>query len=122
MLLGTLYHLPVKRRPTTKRGASTRARFTPEEGDLLVEPKKQGLPWQDVDVSPRYHYGELRLSRLNFYAPFLFGKFNFQKPHGQYSDYFARFYGPVLFGFAVASTVLNSMQVEMADEQVSAAH
>ena len=70
-------------------------------------------------MSPRYHYGELRLSRLNFYAPFLFGKFNFQKPHGQYSDYFSRFYGPVLFTFAVASTVLGSMQVEMAVEQVS---
>jgi hypothetical protein len=77
---------------------------------------------EDIGVSPRYHYGELRLSRLNFYAPLLFGKFNFQKPHGQYSDYFARFYGPVLFAFAVASTVLNSMQVEMAVEQVSAAY
>lgn len=76
---------------------------------------------EDVDVSPRYHYGELRLSRLNFYAPFLFGKFNFQKVHGQYSDYFARFYGPILFAFAVASTMLSSMQVEMAVEQVSAA-
>ncbi|KXX74850.1 hypothetical protein MMYC01_200585 [Madurella mycetomatis] len=75
---------------------------------------------EDVDVSPRYHYGELRLSRLNFYAPFLFGKFNFQKPHGQYSDYFARFYGPLLFAFGVASTVLSSMQLEMAVEQVSA--
>ncbi|RYP03437.1 hypothetical protein DL765_010494 [Monosporascus sp. GIB2] len=76
---------------------------------------------EDADVSSRYHYGELRLSRLNFYAPFLFGKFNFQTTHGQYSDYFARFYGPVLFAFAVASTVLSSMQVEMAVEQVSAA-
>ena len=75
---------------------------------------------QDIDVSPRYHYGELRLSRLNFYAPFLFGKFHFQKPHGQYSDYFGRFYGPVLFAFAAASTVLSSMQVEMAVEQISA--
>jgi hypothetical protein len=75
---------------------------------------------EDINVSPRYQYGELRLSRLNFYAPFLFGKFNFQKPHGQYSDYFARFYGPMLFAFAVASTVLSSMQVGMAVEQVSA--
>jgi hypothetical protein len=39
---------PVKRRPTTKRGASTRARFTPEEDGLLVELKNQGLPWQDI--------------------------------------------------------------------------
>ncbi|RYP56071.1 hypothetical protein DL771_012134 [Monosporascus sp. 5C6A] len=39
---------PVKRRPTTKRGALTRARFTPEEDDLLVELKKQGLPWHEI--------------------------------------------------------------------------
>lgn len=76
---------------------------------------------RDVDVSPRYHYGELRLSRLNFYAPFLFGTFHFQQLHGQYSDYFARFYGPVLFAFAVASTALSSMQVVLAAGQVSAA-
>ncbi|KAK4160060.1 hypothetical protein QBC43DRAFT_326106 [Cladorrhinum sp. PSN259] len=74
----------------------------------------------DTDVSPRYHYGELRLSRLNFYAPFLFGRFHFHKSQGQYSDYFARFYGPMLFMFAVASTILSSMQVEIAVEQVSA--
>ncbi|EJT73967.1 hypothetical protein GGTG_07818 [Gaeumannomyces tritici R3-111a-1] len=75
---------------------------------------------RDADVSPRYHYGELRLSRLNFYAPFLFGRANFQRLHGQYSDYFAGFYGPVLFAFAVASTALSSMQVALAVEQVSA--
>ncbi|KAH8894704.1 hypothetical protein GQ53DRAFT_762758 [Thozetella sp. PMI_491] len=60
--------------------------------------------------------------RLNFYAPVLLRKFTFQKVHGQYSDYFGTLYGPVLFAFAVASTVLNSMQVEMAVEQVSGAH
>jgi hypothetical protein len=42
------YQSPAKRRPTTKRGASTRARFTPEEDDLLVELKNQGLPGQDI--------------------------------------------------------------------------
>ncbi|KAB5513491.1 hypothetical protein GE09DRAFT_629412 [Coniochaeta sp. 2T2.1] len=42
------YQSPVKRRPSTKRGVSTRARFTPEEDDLLVELKNQGLPWQDI--------------------------------------------------------------------------
>jgi hypothetical protein len=76
---------------------------------------------EDLEVSPRYHYGELRLSRLNFYAPFLSGKFNFQKPHGQYSDYFARFYRPILFVFTMVSTVLSLMQVELAVEQVPAA-
>ncbi|KAK4118768.1 hypothetical protein N657DRAFT_667027 [Parathielavia appendiculata] len=72
----------------------------------------------DFDIAKQDHLRlvprHVELSRLNFYAPFLFGKFNFQKPHGQYSDYFARFYGPLLFAFAVASTVLSSLQVEMA--------
>ncbi|KAK3940945.1 hypothetical protein QBC46DRAFT_458630 [Diplogelasinospora grovesii] len=42
------YQSPVKRRTTTKRGASIRARFTPEEDDLLVKLKNQGLPWQGI--------------------------------------------------------------------------
>jgi hypothetical protein len=74
---------------------------------------------KDTDVSDRYSYGELRLSRLNFYAPFFLGKFRFEQIHGQYSDYFARLYGPILFVFAAVSTMLNSMQVELAVEQVA---
>ncbi|KAI9748768.1 MAG: hypothetical protein M4579_007126 [Chaenotheca gracillima] len=75
---------------------------------------------RDVDVSGRYQYGEIRLSRLNFYAPFFLGRYYFEQIHGQYSDIFGRLMGPVLFIFAIVSTVLNSMQVEMAVEQVSA--
>lgn len=72
---------------------------------------------QDADVSGRYHYGELRLTRLNFYAKFLLHKFQYEQVHGQYGDYFSRLYGPLLFVFAIASTILNSMQVEMAADQ-----
>ncbi|KAK4991375.1 hypothetical protein LTR66_006560 [Elasticomyces elasticus] len=77
---------------------------------------------KDTDVSGRYCYGELRLSRLNLYAPLLFRTFHYKQVYGQYGDYFARLYGPVLFVFAVLSTVLNAMQVEMAVEQVSRGH
>ena len=77
---------------------------------------------RDSDVSGRYCYGELRLSRLNMYAPFLLRKFQFEKVHGQYGAYFARFYGPMLFVFAMFSTLLNSMQVGLAAEQVSSKH
>jgi hypothetical protein len=72
---------------------------------------------QDSAVSRRYCFGELRLTRLNFYAPFLLRKFRFEQVHGQYGDYFARLYGPVLFVFAVVSTILNSMQVALAADQ-----
>ncbi|KAF1828122.1 hypothetical protein BDW02DRAFT_575134 [Decorospora gaudefroyi] len=76
----------------------------------------------DSAVSGRYCFGELRLTRLNLYAPLLLRKFHFEQVHGQYGDYFARFYGPVLFVFAVVSTILNSMQVALAADQPLAVH
>lgn len=77
---------------------------------------------EDLDVSTRYYYGELRLTRLNFYAPLLLRKFHFEQVHGQYGDFFGRLYGPILFVFAVVSTILNSMQVALAAEQLVPAH
>jgi hypothetical protein len=73
---------------------------------------------EDDDVSQRYHYGELRLTRLNLYAPLLIRKFNYEQIHGQYADFFGRMFGPILFIFAVISILLNSMQVELAAEQL----
>jgi len=73
----------------------------------------------DIDVSGRYSYGELRLTRLNFYAKVFLRRWNFEYLHGQYSDYFARFYGPILFMFGILSTLLSAMQVEMAVEALT---
>ena len=72
---------------------------------------------QDNGVSGRYLYGELRLSRLNLYAPILFGTFNYQRTHGQFVKYFARMYGPVLFYFAVMTMTLSGMQVVLTGYQ-----
>jgi hypothetical protein len=77
---------------------------------------------QDSDVSGRYCYGELRLTRLNFYAPLFLRRFHFEQVHGQYGDFFGRLYGPILFIFAVVSIILNAMQVELAVEQLVAVH
>lgn len=66
------------------------------------------------EVSGRYRYGDLRLSRLNFWAKVFLGRWKFFKVHGQYAEYFAQFYAPVLFVFAIFSTVLNAMQVVLA--------
>ncbi|KAF2801233.1 hypothetical protein K505DRAFT_291442 [Melanomma pulvis-pyrius CBS 109.77] len=76
----------------------------------------------DAAVSKRYCYGELRLTRLNFYAPLLLRKFHFEQVHGQYGDFFGRLYGPILFAFAVVSTILNAMQVALAADQLEASH
>jgi len=65
----------------------------------------------DSDVSPRYHFGELRVGRLNFWFKIIFRRFAFQKIHADYTTYFARFYGPFLFAFSVLSIVLSAMQV-----------
>ncbi|PVH92453.1 hypothetical protein DM02DRAFT_722077 [Periconia macrospinosa] len=77
---------------------------------------------EDSAVSRRYCYGELRLTRLNFYAPLLLRKFHFEQVHRQYGDFFSRLYRPILFAFAIVSTILNSMQVALAAEQVETAH
>ncbi|ORY13428.1 hypothetical protein BCR34DRAFT_672976 [Clohesyomyces aquaticus] len=80
----------------------------------------QGI--NDTVVSQRYCFGELRLTRLNFYAPFFFRKFHFERVHGQYGDFFARLYGPILFALAVVSTMLSAMQVALAAEQLVTVH
>lgn len=72
----------------------------------------------DSNVSLRYSYGELRLSRLNFYAKFFLYKFHFRHIPRQYSEIFAQFYGPLLFMFGTIAIVLNAMQVEIAVEQL----
>ena len=46
---------------------------------------------QDSQVSGRYGFGDLRLTRLNFWTKFFLGRFAFQKVHGQYNAYFSRF-------------------------------
>lgn len=76
----------------------------------------------DCVVSRRYCYGEIRLTRLNFYARFLLGRSHFVRigPPAQYAAYFARFYAPLLFLFGFMSVVLSAMQVEIAVESLEA--
>lgn len=68
----------------------------------------------DDAVSPRYHFGDLRLSRLNFWAKFFLGRFTFHKMHQQYSGQFKQYYGPLLFIFGFLSVALSAMQVVLA--------
>lgn len=68
----------------------------------------------DTAVSPRYQFGELRLSRLNFWSKIFLQRLSFQKVYGQYGPYFARFYGPLLFIFGILSVALSAIQVALA--------
>jgi len=69
---------------------------------------------EDISVSPRWRFGELRLTRLNFWSKIFLRRFAYHKVHGQYGDYFARFYGPILFVFGIFSVSLSAMQVALA--------
>ncbi|KAH9215245.1 hypothetical protein DL95DRAFT_501135 [Leptodontidium sp. 2 PMI_412] len=73
----------------------------------------------DADVSSRYAFGELRLSRLNFYCKFILGKVRIHRLPTTYGTYFSRFYTPILFVFAVISVILNAMQVELGVEPLA---
>lgn len=66
---------------------------------------------REAQVSPRYHYGELRLSRLNAWARILLRQSHFHKVAWQYADVFARYYVPYLFIFSIITVVLSAMQV-----------
>lgn len=70
----------------------------------------------DAQVSPRYTYGEMRLTRLNLFTKLFLRKWQYERISGQYGAYFSRFYGPVLFVFALWSVILSAMQVELAVE------
>ena len=75
---------------------------------------------QDTNVSLRYTFGDLRLSRLNWLAKSHLGRLQYLKVHRQYHTYFSRFYGPLLFIFAVFTVVLDAMQVTIGTSTVLA--
>lgn len=65
----------------------------------------------DEEVSPRYLYGQLRLSRLNLWARPLLGKDVYYKIHRSYRSYFGYIAGPFVIGFALLSVLLSAFQV-----------
>ena len=67
----------------------------------------------DTEVSPRYHFGELRLSRLNFWSKFFLGRMNYFQVTGQTDHYLARVFAPLVFIWATCNVILAAMQVVM---------
>ena len=76
------------------------------------------LTVQDEEVSARFRFGEIRLTRLNFYCKFLLSKTYYHRTYRQYGDYFASFYPPLLFLFGIISIMLGSMQLAATVEQL----
>lgn len=71
----------------------------------------------DNHVSRRFRFGEIRLTRLNFYSKFLLYKPWYYRQYRQYGDYFASFYPPLLFIFGIISIMLGAMQLAVSIEQ-----
>ncbi|KAB8276900.1 hypothetical protein BDV30DRAFT_223895 [Aspergillus minisclerotigenes] len=71
---------------------------------------------EDTQVAKRYHYGQLRLSRLNwavrlFQPPSAKTIWFYDVPYWSIQTYLQRIAAPLIFGFASISLVLSSMQV-----------
>lgn len=64
---------------------------------------------RDREVAPRYHYGEIRLTRINFWTTVMQGMSYFSMPRN-YSSFIAHF-GPVyLFIFGAVTVLLTALQ------------
>lgn len=61
----------------------------------------------------RYHYGELRLSRLNLWCKLGFYGWEYFEIHTQYAAYFLRLLGPYVFVWTGITLILTAMQTAL---------
>jgi hypothetical protein len=75
----------------------------------------------DDDVAPRYTYGSIRLTRLNYLAIIFLRRPAYFAMRPQYGEYFNHAFIPIITLFAILSTILSSMQVALAVQDPQAA-
>ncbi|KAL2266665.1 hypothetical protein VTJ83DRAFT_6017 [Remersonia thermophila] len=98
-----------------KDGTAGGERPTYEEWCDFIEPfARVG----DNHVSRRYHYGELRLTRLNRVALLFKGNLAYFHIYPQWGSFLEHTLAPIITIFAVCSIVLNAMQVSLASMEV----
>ena len=73
----------------------------------------------DDFVCRRFHYGELRLSRINRTAAVFKGTLAYFHIYPQWGSFLAHIFAPIITVFAISSVVLNSMQVALQAQQTS---
>ncbi|KAF8523332.1 hypothetical protein BU17DRAFT_74988 [Hysterangium stoloniferum] len=71
------------------------------------------------EVSRRFRYGELRLSRLNTITRLRGMGFFYHKVYGQYGPFLAATVAPFVFVFALLSIILAAFQVVLAVQQLA---
>lgn len=70
--------------------------------------------FDDEAVSPRYSYGELRLTRLNFYSRIFLRKLTYHHIEAQWGTFLNSFLTPFIIVFVIVASILNAMQAEWA--------
>lgn len=68
---------------------------------------------RDREVALRYHYGEIRLTRLNLLHTIFRGS-NYHQVHHNYATFFGRFGAPFLFFFGGVTVLLTAVQTGLA--------
>ncbi|OTB00447.1 hypothetical protein M426DRAFT_324311 [Hypoxylon sp. CI-4A] len=68
----------------------------------------------DDMVHRRYHYGELRVSRLNWIWRFQLRGLAYFTQHREYTTYFGQYFRIFIVVFAFATTLLQGMQTALA--------
>jgi hypothetical protein len=91
-----------------------RVEGAPLDFESFVEFILQFEDISDEAVAPRYTYGSIRLTRLNYLALISFGRPAYFALRPQYGDYISHSFVPIITLFAVLSTILSSMQVALA--------
>ena len=102
--------------PRTSSGCNTEDLVTWENFARLIATFEH---FGDDSVSPRYSYGELRLTRLNFYSPIFLRKLTFHHIDAQWGTFLNGLIAPLIAVFAIVSIVLNAMQVGLAAGGIS---
>ena len=68
----------------------------------------------------RYHYGELRLTRINRAATLRKGKLAYFHIYPQWSSYLQHFFAPVIVVLGGCSVIMNAMQVNLGAQEMLA--
>ncbi|KAL2104706.1 hypothetical protein VUR80DRAFT_9817 [Thermomyces stellatus] len=72
----------------------------------------------DSDVCRRYHYGELRLTRINRAAFLWKGKLAYFHIYPQWGSYLRHFFAPIVMILGGASVILSAMQVNLNAQEI----
>lgn len=97
---------------TSSEKVETEGRKIRSSGDKL--PVDSVPLYGDSLVSPRYHYGEIGLVRLNLWCFLAYREWEYLPVHYDYGTYFARYLAPYLFLYGGFTVILTAMQVELA--------